>query len=170
MTKSKSKPMALLGATMFMCTANYAQSIAPQSVTSSGTIMSQANGSLSFTVGELVVLSQTDSQGNTLCGGFTAGTTLTTVRIQETDAALLDVKVFPNPTAALLNIQINHSAIDQVLVTISDLQGNEVYNGKYAGITNVIEINTVTYAAGNYVLTLKSINNQVLGTYKIIKH
>jgi hypothetical protein len=166
----KSKPIALLGAAMLMGTMSYAQSISPQSVNSGGTKMTQANGSLSFTVGELVVLSQTDSQGNTLGGGFTAGATLTTVSIQETDAAILDVKVYPNPTMELVNIQINHSTIDQIVVTITDLQGKEVYSGKYAGISNAIGINTASYATGTYILYLKNLNNQVLGTYKIIKH
>jgi len=166
----KTKPIALLGAAMLVGTMSYAQSIAPQSVNSGGTKMTQANGSLSFTVGELVVLSQTDSDGNTLGGGFTAGATLTTVSIQETDAAILDVKVYPNPTTELVNIQINHSTLEQVLVTITDLQGKEMYNGKYAGISNVIGINTASYTTGTYVLSLKNLNNQVLGTYKIIKH
>jgi hypothetical protein len=166
----KTSPIVLFGAAMLMGIISYAQSIAPQSINSSGTKMTQAIGSLSFTVGELVVLSQTDSDGNTLGGGFTAGATLTTLSIQETDAAVLDVKVYPNPTTELLNIQINHSTIDQVVVTITDLQGKEVYNGKYAGISNVIGINTASYATGTYMLSLKNLTNQVLGTYQIIKH
>jgi len=170
MTKNKSKPLALLGLALLMGTVSYAQSIAPQSVNCSGTKMSQANGSLSFTVGELVVLSQTDSQGNTLSGGFTTGATLTTVSIQETDAEVLDLRVFPNPTSDLVNIYINHSSIEQVVVSITDLQGKEVYIGKYAGISNTIGINTAAYAPGTYVLSLKNNNNQVLGTYKIIKN
>ena len=170
MTKNKSKHITLLGAFMLFRTIGYAQSVAPQSVNSGGTKITQANGSLSFTVGELVVLSQTDSDGNTLGGGFTAGATLTTASIQETDASVLDVKVYPNPTTELVNIHINHSTIDQVVVTITDLQGKEVYSGKYAGISNVIGINTASCATGTYVLSLKNLNNQVLGTYKIIKH
>jgi hypothetical protein len=167
---TKSKPLALLGAAMIMGTISYAQSIAPQSVNSSGTKMTQSNGSLSFTVGELVVLSQTDVEGNTLGGGFTVGATLTTVIIQETDAASMDVNVYPNPTTELINIQINHSTIDQIVISITDLQGKEVYSGKYAGISNVIGINTASYATGTYMLTLKNLNNLVLGAYKIIKH
>lgn len=170
MTKNKSKPIALLGAALLMGTMSYAQSIAPQSVNSGGTKMTQANGSLNFTVGELVVLNLTDSDGNTLGGGFTAGATLTTASIQETDATVLDVNVFPNPTSELVNIRINHSSMDQVIVTITDLQGKEVYNGLYAGISNIIGINTATYAPGTYLLSLKNNNNQVLGTYKIIKN
>lgn len=166
----KTKPFTLLGAALVVGTMSYAQSIAPQSVNSGGTTMLQSNGSLSFTVGELVVLSQTDSDGNTLGGGFTAGATLTTASIQETDATVLDVNVFPNPTSDLVNIRINYSTVDKVVVTITDLEGKEVFNGLYAGISNTIGINTSTYARGTYVLSLKNNNNQVLGTYKIIKH
>ena len=39
----------------------FAQEIAPQSVNSTGGKMTQSNGSLSFTVGELVVLSFEDA-------------------------------------------------------------------------------------------------------------
>lgn len=169
MKKNKSKVLALLGTALLMGTMSYAQSIAPQSINSSGTKMSQANGSLSFTVGELVVLSLTDSLGNTIGGGFTVGATLTTASIQETDATVLDVKVFPNPTSDLVSIYINHSTLKQVLVSITDLQGKELYNGKYAGISNTIGINTSSYARGTYILSLKNTNNQVLGTYKIMK-
>lgn len=161
--------MALLGAALLMGTMSFAQSIAPQSVNSAGAKMTQANGSLSFTVGELVVLTQTDSQGNSLGGGFTAGATLTTVSIQESDAAVLDVKVFPNPTSDLLNIQINYSTLEQVFVTICDLQGKELYSGIYAAMSNTIGINTASYSSGVYILAIKDINNRTLGTYKIIK-
>ena len=170
MTKKKSQTLTLIVLTMLIGTMSYAQSIAPQSLNSGGAKMSQANGSLSFTVGELVVLSQSDSEGNTLGSGFTASATLTTVTIQETDVTMIDVNVFPNPVSDLINIRINHSKLEQLLVYITDLEGKEVYSGKYAGISNTIGINTAAYASGTYILSLKNNNNQVLGTYKIIKH
>jgi len=169
MTKNKSKPIVLLGAALLFGGMSYAQSIAPQSVNSAGTKMSQNNGSLSFTLGELAVLTQTDSDGNTLGSGFTAGATVTTVSIQEPNVSVLSVKVFPNPTTELVNIQINYSSLEQVIVSINDLQGKEVYNGKYAGISNTIGVNITSYVSGTYVLSLKNKNNEVLGTYKIIK-
>jgi hypothetical protein len=170
MTKIKLKTLILLGTTMLLSTMTEAQSIAPQSVNSSGAKMTQANGSLSFTVGELVVLSQTDSDGNTLGSGFTSGATLTTVSIKEPDASLLDLKVFPNPTSDLVNIQINHSSIDHIVLTITDIEGKEVYKGQYAALSNLIGINTASYATGSYLLTMKNLNNEVLGTFKIMKH
>jgi hypothetical protein len=147
-----------------------AQSITPQSVNSSGTKMIQSNGSLSFTVGELVVLSHTDINGYTLGGGFTAGATVSTANIKQTDSAIMDVIVYPNPTSEFVYIQINHSTLHQFVVTITDLQGKEIYFGKYNGIANVIGINTEAYVAGTYILNLKNLDSQVLGTYKIIKY
>lgn len=169
MAKNKLKPFAILGIALFVGTMNYAQSLAPQSINSGGTKMTIATGSLSFIVGEVVVLSKTDTNGNSLGSGFTAGATLTTVTIKETDAADLDVRVYPNPITETVNIQINHSTYDQVVVRITDLQGKEVYNGKHAAVLNVIGINSAAYAKGSYILTLKNQDSQVLGTYKIIK-
>lgn len=169
MKKNKLKPLILLIVALLVGSISHAQSIAPQSVNSGGTKMSQSNGSISFTIGELVTLSQTDSEGNTLGGGFTAGATVTTVSIQEPNAEALNVKVYPNPTTDLVNIQISHSTLEQVIVSIIDLQGKEVYNGKYAAINSVIGVNTASYSRGTYILTLKDKNNLVLGTYKIIK-
>lgn len=170
MIKKKTKPCVLLGAGMLLFSASYGQSLPVQSVNSAGQKMVQSNGSLSFTVGELAILSQKDNQGNSLGSGFTSGATLTTLSVQPTLASVLDVKVYPNPTTDLLHLQINHSAIDEFVLNISDLQGKEMYNGKYAGVSNVISINTTTYANGIYMLSIKNLQNQLLGTYKIIKH
>ena len=159
----------LLGTAMLIGTISNAQSITPQSVNSGGTKMSQSNGSLSFAVGELVVLSQIDSDGNTLGGGFAAGAAITTASIQEPNSEILDIKVFPNPTTELVSVQINHSTLEQMVISVSDLQGKELFNGKYAGISNTIGINTALYAPGTYVLSIRNTTNEVIGTYKIIK-
>jgi hypothetical protein len=81
--------------------------------------MSQSNGSLSFTVGELVVLTQIDDAGNSLSGGFTSGATLSTVAVKETDARVLDVRVYPNPTTELVNVQLNYTTLDRVRVVVT---------------------------------------------------
>ena len=169
MIANKITALLLFGLMLPIGTKVSAQSIAPQSVNSSGTKMTQSNGSLSFTVGELVVIPQTDNQGNKLSGGFTAGATLTTSSIHATDPSVLDVKVYPNPTTELLNIQINGAAIEQILVSITDLNGKEVYAGKYATVYNIIGINTADYDIGIYMLSFKNQKNELLGTYKIIK-
>ena len=148
----------------------HAQTINPQSINSGGNSLAQVNGTLSFTVGELVVFGLIDIQGNTLGGGFTSGATLSTLSIQEIDVSNLDVNVFPNPTQNLINIQINQLSYDELFVTITDLLGKDVYYGKYAGIPNIIRINTASYTSGTYILSLKNQNNQVLSTFKVTKN
>ena len=165
-TKNTLKTIIILA---FSSSFGYAQSISPQSVNSSGTSMSQSNGSLSFTVGELVVLSQTDSDGNTLGGGFTSSATISTASIQEPNVAVLNVKVYPNPTTDLITIAIQDTKLSQVGIEITDINGKVISNEKYAGISNNIGINSAAWNNGTYFLKLKGDDNEVLGIYNIIK-
>jgi hypothetical protein len=171
MTKNLSKPMFVLGLALLIVTTGYAQSIAPQSVNSAGVKMAQSNGSLSFTVGELVVLQQYDANGNSLGGGFTNSSTLSTtvLSVQEPDAAILQVSVFPNPTTDLVQIQIKEASIEEMNLELTDLSGKTLYIAQYRLMQQSIGINTANYQAGVYLLTLKKSNGQILGTYKIVK-
>ncbi len=146
-----------------------AQSIAPQSVNSSGTSMSQSNGSLSFTVGELVVLSLTDTDGNTLGGGFTSGATISTSSIKEPDLDVIQVKVFPNPTTDLITVAIQESKLSKVEIEITDVNGKVISNEHYSAISTNIGINSASWNSGTYFLALKGEKNSVLGVYKIVK-
>ncbi|MFM7079940.1 MAG: hypothetical protein ACKOYC_09155, partial [Bacteroidota bacterium] len=92
-TKNKTGSLTLTILAFLVFGVANAQSISPQSINSSGITFSQTGGSLSFTVGELVVLNQSDSSGNSLGGGFTNGATLTTEVVNAPDEALLDVSV-----------------------------------------------------------------------------
>ena len=169
MTKNSYKLLFLWGITLFLTGITQAQSITSQSVNSGGTKMSQSNGSLSFTVGELLVLGQTDNQGNTLGNGFTAGATISTVSVLEPNAEVLNVKVYPNPTTDLVTVNIQDTKLSEVILEIKDINGKVISTEKYAGITNNIGINTASWTIGIYFLHLKNNENQVLGTYKIIK-
>jgi len=150
----------------FICNA---QSIVPQAVNSSGGILKQSNGSLSFTIGELAVFNLKDSQGNTLGEGFMSGATISTVINQVIDHSVLDLEVFPNPSLDVVNIRINNSTIDQLVISIFDLQGKEIYKVEYATFRNMINIDVSDLVAGTYVLYFKTRTDQLLGSYWIIK-
>jgi hypothetical protein len=149
----------------------HAQSVSSHSVNSAGIKMTQSNGSLSFTVGELVVLTQIDANGNSLGSGFTNSSTISTtvLSVQEPDASILAVSVYPNPTSDLVQIQIKESSIEEMEMELSNLNGKILFNGRYRLMQQNIGINTSTYPSGIYLLTLKNTNSQILGTYKIIK-
>ncbi len=148
---------------------NYGQMIAPQSLNSAGVKMTQSNGSISSTLGELVVLNHKDSKGNFLGNGFAAKSSLTASVIKEANKDLIDVKIFPNPSSELLNIEINNSKLNQIFVSIIDKEGREIHNSKYFITPNRIGINMGDYSVGSYFLLLKDVSNNLIGTYNIIK-
>jgi hypothetical protein len=163
------KTLIILTGFIGISTFGISQTISPQSINSSGQTMTQSNGSLTFTVGELVVLTQTDSDGNTLGSGFPTGAVITTASIQEPNASLINVKVYPNPTTDLVTVSIQETKLPQVVLEIVDVNGKIVSVEKYAGMSNKIGISTSLWEKGIYVLNLKNTENQLIGSYKIIK-
>jgi hypothetical protein len=166
-------PKVLITAVIAFFTFNstFSQSIALESVNSVGATMTQSTSSLIFTVGELVVLNFTDDNGNSLRGGFTNSSTISTsaLAILKPLSDFLNVDVYPNPTSDLINIKLNSTLFAQIKISITDLNGKEVYNGIYAGISNTIGINTKDFKLGTYIINLKSDKNETIGIYKIIK-
>ncbi|NDB36075.1 MAG: T9SS C-terminal target domain-containing protein [Flavobacteriia bacterium] len=155
--------------TLFSKTLCSAQSISPSSVNNGGVSLSQANGSLSFTVGELVVVGFTDVQGNSLGSGFTSGATLTTVSLKECDTSLFNVQVYPNPTQAIVFIQIDCSYLEDFFLTITNLEGKVIKYTQYNKQEKLIAINTSDFTPGTYLLNFKDKNHELLSLYKIIK-
>ncbi len=146
------------------------QSISPQSINNAGLAGQQTNGSLTFTVGELVVLSEADNNGNTLGSGFTSSAASVVTAIQEPDAAVLNVKVYPNPTSDMLYVDIVTTKLEWVYAEIMDEQGKLVLSEKFAGMTNRIGLNSSKWKGGVYFLNLKDSANNTIGNYKIVKH
>jgi hypothetical protein len=146
-----------------------AQQLAPESINSSGGKMTQTNGSLSYTVGELVVTSFEDGQGNTLNGGFTAGATITTVSILAVNPAVLSVSVYPNPTTAFVTIKITEANTEPFILEIIDNTGKIITTNNYSGVSSKIGINCNSWSNGIYYLNIKSKDQSIIGTYKIIK-
>jgi hypothetical protein len=148
----------------------FSQSLAPQSVNSAAVKMTQSNGSVSFTLGELRVLSTTDSDGNSLGEGFansaTSSTTVTAIKTPSIDE--LNVSIYPNPSSELVFIEILDTKLEWVYVKIIDQTGRLILSERYRGIRNTIGINTQDLPQGIYILNLSD-NNQTLGTYNLLK-
>ena len=147
-----------------------AQSVTPSAVTSSGGKLTQSNGSLSFTVGELVVETQTDGNGNALGGGFTNGSTSSTTitAIKQPNPSLLSMDIYPNPTSDMLTLDIKHVAEDAYTINIIDINGKQVYDARHAGLSGIININVAPLARGTYLLKMMSNKNELLGSYQIV--
>jgi len=145
-----------------------AQDIAPESINAAGKKMTQPNGSLTFTLGELVILTFVDSIGNTIGQGFSNASTALTA-ITEPDEKLLTVKIYPNPTSDLFFIDILESQLDIIKIEIVSMDGRLVSAEKYATWNNHIGINTEKWLSGIYFLQLKDKKNHIIGTYQVVK-
>ena len=152
-----------------ICLTCHSQSISPQSINSAGVKMSQTNGSLSFNLGEVVVLSASDLDSNTINSGFISGATITTEVLEVPNFDLLNVKVYPNPTATIITVDVMDIQLSQMVIEIVDMNGKVVSKGNYAGISNKIGINASSWENGNYILQLKDISGNRIGSYQIIK-
>ena len=149
----------------------YGQSIAPAAVTTAGAKLTQSNGSLSFTVGELVVEPHTDGNGNSLGGGFTNGSTSSTTitSVKQPDEEKLMVNVYPNPTADMLTLDVQHIDVDAYTIAIFDASGKQVYTANHAGINSRVNINLSSFESGTYLLNLTSNKQERHGTYQVVR-
>jgi hypothetical protein len=147
-----------------------AQNLVPQAITSGASNFTQSNGSLSFTVGELIVTTETNGSGYSLGNGFISSAVSSTqvVAIDKPNEALLNVKVYPNPTSDLLFVDILSTSMDWIHIDIIDTQGRIISSEKYAGMTSHIGINTAKWQPGNYFLQLRDQQNKTIGNYQII--
>ena len=147
-----------------------AQTLSMQSVNSAGAKFANGKGSLTFTVGELVIDDLEDSNGNSLSNGFTSGSVITTTPLGIVDPSIIDISVFPNPTLDDINVTIKHSSFTNVQVLITDIKGSTVYVVDANVHTGLIQIPSRNFASGTYILQIKAPNGNLLNSYKIIKN
>lgn len=146
----------------------HAQSLSPQSVNSVGVNMTQSNGALFFTVGDLVVETQTDGEGNSLGGGFT-NSAEATVSVENLTFENLSLEVFPNPATDWVNLQFSETLDQNVTITVVDLEGKAVHQEFVPRGANPVRLQTNKFAAGIYLVNLRSENDYGRASFKLIK-
>ena len=82
--------------------------------------------------------------------------------------AEIEMLVYPNPTSDF--ISLNFAKIqnfDKISYTITDFSGRVLQTAELK--TDLVQINFLNYAVGNYFITVQE-NNQLIKTFKIIKN
>lgn len=146
--------------TMALSFTAYAQQV----TASAGAEHKNANGSVTFTLGELVIAAL-QGGGTQLTQGFHQN------NIQVTVTAVFDpifssVKVFPNPTAERVFIHLGNSSLNGSTYRLHDLNGRQLSAGNIRGKQATIEV--ASYVPGIYVLTILK-DEKTMITYQIIK-
>lgn len=145
-----------------------AQSLTPTVFSILGSTFENANFSLSYTIGEPVMATLTNSN-NILTQGFQQP--LYDVVSNITDYAnslFLNINVFPNPTNKLIHVELNASENKKALMYLYDISGKVITTETFQ--TNTTQtIHLENAASGQYHLKITDEYNQLLSTHKIQK-
>ena len=152
----------------FLLTAGLAkgQSIERDVIASAGDHFATPTISLSWTLGEPI--SETVSNDYMiLTQGFHQGEKITLTTVKDPLADLFDIKVFPNPTADIVNISINRKNDEILTVQLYNLSGEKVLSEKTS--EKNIQLSLADLAPSNYLLSLRKLNGELITTYFINK-
>ena len=153
------KRILLLPLLFLFCLTIEAQEV----IATQGGSYTNSSGGVDFTIGEVMIQTLTTTS-NVLTQGFHQ-TNLTVLGIDDFDQTY-QVKVFPNPTNEILNIDISN--FDGLSYDIYDVWGRQLSTKKL--ITKTTSFAVDHLANGMYLLVLKGENNQKLKTYRILKN
>lgn len=137
---------------------------AQEVIATQGDYFSNTNGSITFTIGEVVV--ETLSNGsNSITQGFNNQAELVVLGVDDIENNF-QALVFPNPVTDILQLDVeDYTGLNY---RVYDLQGRLISS------KNILEtktnINLSKYSDGIYLLLLLNENNQKLKTYRIIKN
>ena len=135
---------------------------AQEVVSTQGDSYSNSNGSIDFTVGEVIISTETDGT-NDITQGFHQ-TNWNFVGL-DNHVPNYEASIFPNPTEDVLNIRT--SMFENVTYTLYDAKGRLVLQNVL--LTEQTPIRVSQLAPGSYSLMLNN-EKQILKTFKLIKH
>lgn len=138
---------------------------AQSSVNSSGGIVSNSSGSLSFSVGQ--VFQQKAISGSfSITEGVHQPFEISSLGMDDNPLITLEMKVYPNPTASLLFLTIPETSKAASRYELYDASGRIIVSNSIKGKETQIDMQK--YNAGVYILRVLD-NNQALKSFRIIK-
>lgn len=138
---------------------------AQKTMPASGGEATGSGGSSSYSVGQLVYTTNTDT-GGTVTQGVQQSFELFTLSNPELTTVNLAALTYPNPTSDYIVLKISDSALDNLSYKLIDVNGKDISIGSI--IHGDTQINMQQLALGMYILKVSQ-NNQELKTFKIIK-
>ncbi len=140
-----------------------AQMLTPTVIASTGGFSSNANGSLSYTVGEMTMVQTFSANGNILTQGFQQPNDNVTGLIDLTQDAFGSFVVYPNPAIDDMWFGFQLPEAGKVQITLYDAIGqkiSDVYHTSYDNGKIVEQLNVSLYAVGIYILTMDFVSDK----------
>jgi hypothetical protein len=147
----------------------FSQDKTPSVISPAGDISKGSNMILEWTVGEAMV-----ETGTTSSQMYTQGFHQPVLKVQKLDdlnavAGGNTFKVFPNPTTAVINVQLEKASQTPLLVSLLDASGKLLLNNTFPANSLSLKINVQRLIGGVYILRITDPAGTLQGNYKIIK-
>jgi hypothetical protein len=140
--------------------------LAQQALVSVGGDASADNGSISFTVGQLV-FTEHNGNGGTLTQGVQQPVELYTLHTILTDPADDSLKLYPNPATDVIVLLLKHTGNVRSYYSLCDVSGKCLIKGAIQHIQTQINVSNIS--SGIYLLKVIT-NHNTIKTFKIVKN
>ena len=140
---------------------------AQTSFNSTGKNTSGSDGSVSYSVGQVVYTSNTGTNGSVSQGVQQPYEISVVTAIEKTKGINLSVTAYPNPTTDFLQLKIENEEIKDLSFQLYDLQGKLLRSEKI--ISNQSSINMGNLISSTYFVKVIS-GNKTIKEFKIIKN
>ena len=138
---------------------------AQQAIVASGNDAQSANGSVSYSVGQMFTQNLSSASGN-VNQGVQQPYEISTLSTNES-VKQQAISVYPNPVKDFLIVDLSSEKIKNAKYQLFDGSGKVIHQGDLKNIKN--EINTSTLVSGLYILSINS-DGRSIKTFKIIKN
>ncbi|MBE9510529.1 MAG: T9SS type A sorting domain-containing protein [Bacteroidetes bacterium] len=134
-------------------------------IATSGDFYENSSGSLSWTLGEVVI--ETLSETNFILTQGFQQSKLTVTAINDLQTSGIELSVYPNPTNSFLFIEVKTDKQRDLQINLFDLNGKLILQKKITGSKQTV--NMQNYKPATYILKVTE-GNKEIRTYQIVKH
>lgn len=150
---------------LFLFCASFGQSVKPEVVASSGDYYQNADTKLSWTLGECVSETFTNTD-NILTQGFQQCSFIVAV-VEENMKPDQFINIYPNPASDIIHLERSDNFNTSLSIIIYDNQGKELLNEKYD--SSKISISLKQFSSNIFFIKVATLKEGIIKTFKIMK-
>ena len=136
---------------------------AQKTVTASGGDANGGNGSMSYSIGQIVYTTSIGTNGNTMAKGVQQSYEISLVNDSN---ITIDVKIYPNPTSYDLTLETDNSSSINQSYYILDVEGRLIKTNKITSSKTIIKMSS--FSNGVYFINVFDADKEIK-VFKVIK-
>jgi hypothetical protein len=141
---------------------------AQETIAASGSNANGSGGTASYTVGQIVYGSSTDSKGSITEGVQQPFEIFVVTGIEQSKGVTLECSVYPNPTTNSLILKADENILkEKCVITLFDINGKLLKKKEIESYETTIDMSS--YLPATYFLKINQ-NNIEIKTFKIVKN